>query len=117
MEVSEHKGLTLLDVPKDGPLLSTERDATDLIGEAYGPDADIIVVPIERLGPDFLELRSGIAGIFFQKMQQYQRRLVVLGDISEAVASSTSLHDFVFETNNIGHHLFVPDRETLLARL
>jgi hypothetical protein len=117
MKTIRHRGLTLLEVPGDGPLLSMEQDAVDLIGEAYGPDADLIVVPVERLGPQFLELRTGIAGMFFQKMQQYQRRLVVEGDISAAIAASRSLRDFVHETNSLGHHLFVPDRETLLARL
>ena len=117
MRTTTHNGTDLLELDATGPLLVTEQDALDLIGATYGTEADIIVVPLERLDPQFLELRSGIAGVFFQKLQNYQKRLVVLGDISAAVAASKSLHDFVYETNRLGNHLFVPDRETLLTRL
>ncbi len=117
MTITTHNGLALLELDAAGPLLATEQDAVDLIGETYGTDADIIVVPLARLDPQFLELRSGIAGIFFQKLQNYGKRLVVLGDIATEVAASKSLRDFVYETNRIGNHLFVPDREAMLARL
>ena len=93
----------------DGPLLASERDALDLIGE-HG-DAEVIVAPA------FFELKTKLAGEFFQRLQNYRLRLVVPGDISERMAASRSLNDFVEETNRVGHHLFAPDCETLLARL
>ena len=99
----------------DGPLLASERDARDLIGE-HG-DAEVIVVPESRLAPAFFELKTKLAGEFFQRLQNYRLRLVVPGDISERMAASRSLNDFVVETNRVGHHLFAPDCETLLARL
>jgi hypothetical protein len=117
MTITTQNGLELFEVAATGPLLATEQDALDLIGETYGTDADIIVVPVTRLHPQFFELRSGLAGGFIQKLQNYQKRLVVLGDIASAVAASKSLHDFVYETNRVGNHLFAPDRETMLARL
>ena len=117
MTLTTHNGLALLELDAAGPLLATEQDALDLIGETYGTDADIIVVPLARLDPQFLELRSGVAGIFFQKLQNYGKRLVVLGDIATEVEAKKSLRDFVYETNRIGNHLFVPDREAMLARL
>ena len=117
MMTTTQSGLALLEVDAEGPMLATEQDALDLIGETYGTEADIIVVPVSRLDPQFFELRSGMAGAFFQKLQNYQKRLVVLGDIATEVAASKSLHDFVFETNRVGNHLFVPDREAMLARL
>ena len=117
MPITTYHGLVLLELDATGPSLATEQDALDLIGETYGTEADIIVVPVARFDPQFLELRSGIAGIFFQKLQNYRKRLVVLGDIAADVAASKSLHDFVYETNRVGNHLFAPDRETMLARL
>nr|WP_295883228.1 DUF4180 domain-containing protein [uncultured Devosia sp.] len=117
MPILTHNGVALLELEATGPLLAGEQDALDLIGETYGTDADIIVVPVARLDPEFFKLRSGMAGAFFQKLQNYQKRLVVLGDVSAQVATSKSLHDFVYETNRVGHHLFAPDRETMLARL
>jgi len=117
MRISVYNGLTLLEIDADGPLLSSDRDAADLVGEGFGAGADVIVVPLERFAPEFLELKSGIAGIFFQKLQNYNQRLAVLGDIEAAVAASRSLHDFVHETNRRGHHLFAPDMAALKARL
>ena len=117
VNVSTHNGLTLLEFEPDGAKLGSDRDASDVLSEAFGVEASIIVIPVERFDPAFFDLRSGLAGGFFQKLQNYHRRLVVLGDISEHVAASNTLRDFVGETNRIGNHLFVADRETLLARL
>ena len=116
MTITMHNKLTLLELGATGPLLASEQDALDLIGETYGTDADIIVVPLARLDPRFFELRNGLAGAFFQKLQNYQKRLVVLGDIADKVAASKSLHDFVHESNRVGNHLFAPDRDAMLAR-
>jgi hypothetical protein len=101
----------------EGPSLATERDALDLIGETYGQEIDVIVVPVGRFTPQFFQLSSKQAGHFFQKMQNYQARLVILGDISAYVASSKTLRDFVGETNRIGHHLFAADRAEMEAKL
>jgi len=53
----------------------------------------------------------------FQKMEQYGRRLAVVGDIEGPVGQSSALADFVRETNRRAHHLFVPDHESLITRL
>ena len=117
MKVTTHNNLTLLELDAAGPALGSDRDASDVLSEAFSADATVVVIPVERLDPAFFELRSGLAGGFFQKMQNYERRLVILGDISAQTATSKSLHDFVFETNGHGNHVFAPDRETMLARL
>lgn len=114
---SNINGSALLELPNEGPLLGTETDALDILGETYGTEANIIVIPATRLQPAFLQLRSGMAGAFIQKLQNYGCRLVVLGDISAEVAASEALAAFVVETNRVGHHLFLPDRQALLDRL
>lgn len=113
--VDTHNGMAIRTLESEGPLLGSERDALDIIG-AHG-DADVIVVPVTRLAPDFFELKTKLAGGFFQKMQTYRLRLVVLGDISDRMKASKSLNDFVVETNRVGHHLFVADRVEMLDRL
>jgi hypothetical protein len=97
--------------------LASEQDALDLLAETYGQDIDVIVVPVGRFTPQFFQLNSKLAGHFFQKMQNYRARLVILGDISSYVESSKALQDFVGETNRTGHHLFAADRSDLEARL
>jgi hypothetical protein len=115
--VTRHKGLALYVLHDQAPLLGSALTVPDLIGEAYHDDPDIIVVPVTRLAPGFLELRTGLAGEVFQKMEQYGRRLAILDDVTGAVAASTALRDFVVETNGRGHHLFATSMDELLARL
>lgn len=110
-------GLTLFFVEATGPQLQSEQDALDLLGETYGTGADMLVVPAGRFSPDFYDLSTRMAGHFFQKLQNYQMRLAILGDISDHLARSTALRDFVGETNRIGHHLFAATRAELEAGL
>ncbi len=110
-------GTTLFFVTAEGPALSSEQDALDLLGEIYGTETDMIAVPTSRFAPEFFDLSTRLAGHFFQKLQNYQMRLAIVGDISEQVAASTSLRDFVGETNRRAHHLFVEDRGALIIAL
>ena len=105
----------VLDAP--GPLLRTEDDARDLIQETFGSDIRTVVVPVERLDPDFFALRSGVAGAFVQKLVQYRLRLVVVGDITAHTEASDALRDWVREVNRGRDILFVPDLAALEARL
>ncbi|MDB5528883.1 MAG: hypothetical protein JWR51_1986 [Devosia sp.] len=117
MQVAQINGLAVLELEPMGPPLGSDRDASDILSEAFSSDATVIVLPAERLDPDFLRLRSGLAGAFIQKLQNYHCRLVILGDVSAAVAASTALRDFVYETNKVGRHIFAPDRAAMLAAL
>ena len=117
VQMMQINGLSVLELEPTGPLLGSERDATDILGEAFSSDATVIVLPVERLDPEFLRLRSGLAGGFIQKLQNYHCRLVILGDVSAAVAASPALRGFVYETNQAGHHLFAADRKAMLAAL
>lgn len=117
MTVIELNGVRILEASPEGPALGSEQDALDLLGEAYGTEATLIAVPARRLHEDFLTLRTGMAGAFLQKMQNYGFRFAVVGDISAAVAGSKALHDFVYESNGIGRVLFVADRDELARRL
>lgn len=102
--------------PEGGPMRS-DRDAVDLIGDAMGHDATWIAVPVERLGDGFFQLSTRIAGEAIQKFVNYQRRLVIVGDISRRLAASKPLRDFVHESNRGRHVWFVADRAELEQRL
>lgn len=113
---------TIEDVPvlvcgSEGEKLKSERDAVDLIGDAMSYGAEVVLVPVERLGEDFFQLKTGLAGHFMQKFVTYRRRLVILGDISEYVAGSRALRDFVYETNRGNQVWFVTDLQELGERL
>ena len=106
-----------LELDDAGALIGSEDDARDIIAACYGTETAFVIAPARRLHPDFFRLRSGMAGAFIQKLQNYELRLVVVGDISVEVAQSTALRDFVVETNRVGRHRFLPDRAALSAAL
>ena len=115
--VSTHDDLRVLVCAPGGPVLRNDRDAADVIGEAFGEDAALIVLPVERLDPGFFTLATGIAGAIVQKFAQYGLRLVIRGDVSEHLARSSAFSAFVREADR-GHQLwFVADDAELRARL
>ena len=101
----------------DGPPLVGERSATDLIGDAMGAGARVVVIPVSRLGPSFLTLSTRIAGEVIQKFVNYGFQVAFLGDVSDAVAASDALRDFIRESNRGRHVWFVADLAALEARL
>jgi hypothetical protein len=117
MNTTTINGVRILDVPVEGPPLGAERDALDVIGATYGREVDLIAIPVSRLHPDFLTLRTGMAGAFLQKLQNYGYRAAFIGDISPAVAASSALRDLVYESNKVGQVLFVASDEELRKRL
>ena len=110
-------GAQVLVCAPDGEKLKSEREAVDLIGEALQEGAEWILVPVERLEDEFFQLKTGLAGQIIQKFVTYRRRLVILGDISEHVAQSRALRDFVYETNHGTQVWFLRDLQELNERL
>ncbi|MDC0721257.1 DUF4180 domain-containing protein [Nannocystis bainbridge] len=104
-------------LPDAGPALGTLDDAIQLIGDAGGSDADTVVIPVARLHPDFLVLRTRMAGEFTQKFVQYRCRLVILGDLSLALIDSPALRDYVREANRGDDVWFFADWPELERRL
>ncbi|MBP6545448.1 MAG: DUF4180 domain-containing protein [Phenylobacterium sp.] len=100
-----------------GPRLSSGRDATDIIGDAYGADVAVIALPAARLADEVFDLRTRLAGEFVQKFVNYGVALAIVGDISAHVAASTALRDFVTESNRGRHLWFVENLDALAARL
>ena len=100
-----------------GQPLRREQDALDLIGDAFGQRAQWVAIPAERLDDDFWRLSTRVAGEIVQKFANYRLGVAVLGDISEHVAASSSLRDWVREANRGSHIWFVADLEELKRRL
>jgi len=116
-EVARLAGRAVLLCAVDGPPLSGEADALDLIGSLWGQEIEWLVLPAARLGEGFLRLRTGLAGAVIQKFVTYGVRLAIVGDISAAVAESDALRDFVRESNAGDRVWFAPDLTALEIRL
>jgi hypothetical protein len=110
-------GVRVLVFGPDGGPMRGERDAVDLIGDALGLDVTWVAVSAERLGDDFFQLSTRIAGEAIQKFVNYQRRLAIVGDISRHLEGSKALRDFVYESNRGRHVWFVDSLEALADRL
>lgn len=101
----------------NGPLVSTSDDTSDLIGNAWINHVSLIAIPVARLDPLFFDLSSLLAGEITQKLVNYQVKLAVIGDISEFLAASTALGDFVWESNRGEHVWFLPNETALETKL
>jgi hypothetical protein len=116
---------TVVDVGGRRCLLLSETDAVvhdaggarDLIEEALGERVEIIAIPVGRLGAEFFQLRSGLAGEVLQKAVNYGFKLAIIGDIASHVAASTAFRDLVVEVARGDAVFFVPDLDALDARL
>lgn len=116
---------TVLLCDEQGPLLRSEQDALDLVGQAAFPGAEQepaswVVIPVARLADTFFRLSTGVAGAIVQKLGQYRLGVAVIGDVSSHTAASSAFHDFVVESNR-GRQLWFPSTleefEDRLARL
>jgi len=117
MRIVDHHGTVVQHLDEVGPVIATSADTSNLIGDAWGAQADLVAVPVSRLDPEFFRLRSGVAGEILQKAVNYHLRIAVVGDISEHLAASEALRAFVAESNRGRHTWFVPDEATLTAEL
>jgi len=116
-DFAELNGIPVYIVPAEGPSIKTGQDAVDLISSASEHRAALIAIPVERLGNDFFELRTGVAGEIAQKFVIYQVRVAIIGGISNRTAASKSLAAFVLESNRGNDLWFVGSLEELERRL
>jgi hypothetical protein len=92
-------GVQVFDVPADGPVIQTEREAADILGEALSQDAKLVVLPSVRLSPAFFQLRTGLAGAIVQKFVNYRVKLAIIGTIPDEALQSTAMQAFIKECN------------------
>jgi hypothetical protein len=111
------QGLRVLVCAPEGPVLRGDRDAADLVGEAWSHDAAFVVLPVERLDPGFFSLATGIAGEIVQKFAGYRVRLAIRGDVSGHLERSSTFRAFADETNRGRQLWFVADDAELDTRL
>ena len=115
--VVERAGLRFFECGEDGAKISSERDAVDIVGEAFTARPDWIVIPVARLGEGVLDLKTRLLGEMLQKFVNYRFRVAILGDVSAVCAASTPFADFVREANRGTQIRFAPDRTALLESL
>jgi hypothetical protein len=86
-----------------------EAAALDLVGQAFGEEAEVVAVPVERLSPDFFRLATGVAGAIVQKFVNYRLRLVVVGDVAHHGEPAGPVADWIREADRGRELWFVAD--------
>lgn len=100
-----------------GAVLAKPGDTNDFLAEAWAQEADMLAIPTARLGEDFFELRSGLAGEVGQKFANYRMPLVIIGDITQWIAQSRAFRDYVREANAGNSLWFVADSAELIEKV
>ncbi|MBO9707682.1 MAG: DUF4180 domain-containing protein [Caulobacter sp.] len=110
-------GVRVLACGEDGALLDGEGAASDFLGAAWSQEAEWLAIPLSRLGPGFLDLKTRIAGGVIQKFTNYRVKVAFVGDVMPLTQASNSLRDFVYESNKGAAVWFVRDQAELATRL
>lgn len=95
-----------------GESLSDYRTFFDALMEA---PTNTVVVRREKITEAFFDLKTGLAGDILQKVSNYRKRLVLLGDFANV--ESKSLRDFIRESNRTGQVVFAPTLEAAVELL
>jgi hypothetical protein len=113
----ELQGCRVLEYPVEGLPLGNASSSLEIISAARSQQAELVAIPVERLGDAFFQLRNGIAGEVLQKFVTYHLRIAIVGDMTPLSAASKALHDFVVECNRGSTVWFVRNLDELNDRL
>jgi hypothetical protein len=116
-EIHIFAGMRVLVCEPYGMPILAEGDATDLVGELFNERAQVIALPVERLGAAFFDLSSGLAGAVLQKFVNYHAIVAILGDVSAYEAKSEAFAAFARESNRGDQVWFLPDLTALARRI
>ncbi len=87
----------------------TSEEIIELMGNAWYEKAECLALSKNQMPELFFDLSSKIAGSILQKFSTYDMKLIIHGDFQNL--RSTSLKDFINESNKTGNIIF---SETLI---
>jgi hypothetical protein len=112
--LSDQKPIITL-IKATGVVFSTVQNVLDVMVTCSWNGADIIVIEVQHLIPEFFDLKTGIAGEMLQKFSNYRLKLGIVGDFSEY--KSNNLHDFIRESNSARCIVFADSVENAIQAL
>jgi hypothetical protein len=114
INIFEENNQKVAEVVSDSLVISSERDALDLMVDPGLNGARKIIVYKKNIIPEFFDLSTLIAGEILQKFVTYQVKLAIVGDFQDA---SESLKAFIYESNRGSQIFFVEDLATAKTKL
>ena len=114
MEIKTHNidNTKVAEIITDKVILRSTEDGLDLLGNLYYQGFDKIIIHEKNITPEFIDLKTKIAGEILQKFSQYQMPLIIVVDFSKY--KSKSLNDFIFESNKSQQINFIKDLSNIL---
>lgn len=114
-QILEINGEKIAHIVSEDILINNEQDALNILVNIYYQDIDKIIIYEKNITPDFFDLKNKMAGEILQKFSNYRVKLAIVGDFSKY--TSKSVHDFLYESNNLGLINFVKTIEEAKERL
>jgi hypothetical protein len=102
-------GKAMVAIREDGIII---KDADDAFGLFVMNTGSTIIMKRENRVDTFFDVSPGIAGEILQKFSKYHKRTAIVGDFTDI--KSTSLKDFMCESNKTGQILYVTTLEEAL---
>ena len=88
----------------EGARIASLGDFLDLMANC---PTNTMILRKADLPPAFFDLKTGVAGEYLQKISNYRRRLILVGDFK--AVKGRAFADFVRESNRTGQVVFAPD--------
>ncbi len=107
MQITQHtiQNISIAEITSDELLIQNTEDGLELMGNMYYQGFDCVLIKKENITPEFFDLQNGMAGEILQKFSTYRMRLAIVGDFS--IFTSSSLKDFIYESNKGRKTIFV----------
>lgn len=117
MRIETHRanGRNVAEIISEDVIIATAQDSLNLLGDLYYQGFDAMVIYTGHITPEFFDLKNGMAGEMLQKFSNYRIGLAIVGDFSNY--TSTSIRDFISESNKTGRVCFVGSLTEALEKL
>lgn len=113
----ELHGVPTLVCADRGPSLAGEAATLEVVGQALGLGAELVAMPLTRLGPGLFDPATGLAARLVQTFTGYRLRLAVVGDFALPTLSRPAMRAFVTQANRGDEVWFVASHRDLAERL
>jgi hypothetical protein len=108
----------ILALPPDAITVRTERDVLDLVARCGEHNTQRLLCHAANFAPEFFDLKTGLAGIVFQKFATYSITAAMV--IDPATVTSQRFRELMLESNKGRHFRFFtgqPAAEEWLQRI
>jgi len=86
-----------IEIVSSEALISSEKDALEIISACYEHNAHLIMIHSEALTDDFFKLRTGVAGEILQKFVNYKFKVALVVGSEEKIKGK--FKELLAETN------------------